>query len=80
MEGSGSGVGADRHLEILAHLVAHAGTVLSKDALIDAAWRDVAVTDNSLEQAISRLRRWPRFDGDALIETVPRRGYRFTAR
>ena len=29
---------------------------MSKDALIEAAWRDVAVTDNSLEQAISALR------------------------
>lgn len=64
----------DRHLEILAHLVASAGVVLSKDAIIDAAWRDVAVTDNSLEQAISALRRTL---GGSWIETVPRRGYRF---
>ena len=33
------------------------GSEVSKDALIEAAWGDVAVTDNSLEQAISRLRR-----------------------
>jgi DNA-binding winged helix-turn-helix (wHTH) protein len=72
---------SDRHFEVLHHLVSHAGTVLSKDALVAAAWEDVAVTDNSLEQAVSALRRslGPRSDGRPFIETVPRRGYRFTA-
>jgi DNA-binding winged helix-turn-helix (wHTH) protein/Tfp pilus assembly protein PilF len=70
---------ADRHLDILLELVSHPGELLSKDALIQAAWRDVAVTDNSLEQAISTLRRrlGPGPDGEPLIQTVPRRGYRF---
>jgi len=72
---------ADRHFEVLHQLVAHAGTILSKDALVTAAWGDVAVTDNSLEQAISVLRRALGGDADGrpLIETVPRRGYRFAA-
>lgn len=69
----------DRHRVVLAHLLANAGEVISKDALIAAAW-DVAVTDNSLEQVISSLRRalGPAADGRPWIETVPRRGYRFT--
>lgn len=68
---------SDRHVEVLVQLVEHPGAILAKNALIDAAWGDVAVTDNSLEQAISGLRR---ILGDAaVIETVPRRGYRFTA-
>ena len=67
-----------RHLDVLAALVAHAGEVISKDALVEAAWRDVAVTDNSLEQAISSLRRALGSGGDPLIQTVPRQGYRFT--
>jgi len=67
-----------RHLDVLAALLARAGEVVSKDALVEAAWRDVAVTDNSLEQAISSLRRaLAAPDGGALIETVPRQGYRF---
>jgi DNA-binding winged helix-turn-helix (wHTH) protein len=76
-----------RHLDVLAALLTRAGEVVSKDALVEAAWRDVAVTDNSLEQAISSLRRAlataPQ-DGPsntapaALIETVPRQGYRFS--
>ena len=71
----------ERHLEVLLHLVAHAGSVLSKDALIEAAWRGVAVTDNSLEQAVSALRRvlGDAADGAPYIQTVPRQGYRFTA-
>jgi DNA-binding winged helix-turn-helix (wHTH) protein len=67
-----------RHLDVLAALLSRAGQVISKDALVEAAWRDVAVTDNSLEQAISSLRRaLARPAGGALIETVPRQGYRF---
>ena len=72
---------SDRHLEILIALASQPDTVLSKDALLSAAWRDVAVGDNSLEQAISSLRRalGPRPDGTPYIETLARRGYRFTA-
>ncbi len=66
----------DRHFEVLTRLVAEPGSVITKDALIEAAWQDVAVTDNSLEQAISTLRRTL---GEPWIETIPRRGYRFTA-
>jgi DNA-binding winged helix-turn-helix (wHTH) protein len=73
----GAAVGInDRHFEVLARLVAVPASVITKDALIAAAWPDVAVTDNSLEQAISALRR---LLGEPWIETVPRRGYRFTA-
>jgi DNA-binding winged helix-turn-helix (wHTH) protein len=72
---------SDRHFEVLHHLVSRAGAVLSKDALVAAAWGDVAVTDNSLEQAVSALRRslGAGANGRPFIETVPRRGYRFTA-
>jgi DNA-binding winged helix-turn-helix (wHTH) protein len=71
----------DRHVGVLLQLLAHAGSVVSKDQLIDSAWGGLAVTDNSLEQAISGLRRAL---GDApggapYIQTVPRQGYRFTA-
>jgi DNA-binding winged helix-turn-helix (wHTH) protein len=77
---------SEHQLDVLLQLVAHAGEVVTKDALIRAAWQDVAVTDNSLEQAISALRRAlgdraASHGGSAaiLIETVPRRGYRFSA-
>jgi DNA-binding winged helix-turn-helix (wHTH) protein len=70
----------DRHLDILILLASNAGRVVSKDALIAAGWKDVAVSDNSIEQAISSLRRalgnLP--GGGPYIDTVPRRGYRFS--
>jgi DNA-binding winged helix-turn-helix (wHTH) protein/Tfp pilus assembly protein PilF len=69
-----------RQGELLNLFAARAGQILSKDLLIAAAWRDVAVTDNSLEQAISGLRRvLAQASGEACIETLARRGYRFSA-
>jgi DNA-binding winged helix-turn-helix (wHTH) protein/Tfp pilus assembly protein PilF len=69
----------DRHCSVLLDLVAHAGSVRSKDALVETAWQGVAVTDNSLEQAVSALRRilGSSADGQPYIVTVPRQGYRF---
>ena len=66
----------DRHAALLLVLASHSGAVLSKDALVTACWGNVAVTENSIEQAISRLRRvlGRRADGRPYIETVPRRG------
>ena len=70
---------SDRQLDILTLLVARAGQIVAKDDLLQAGWKDVAVGDNSLEQAISSLRRLlgARSDGAGYIETLPRRGYRF---
>ncbi len=69
----------DRHTAILLLLVAKAGKIVPKAALLDVGWKDVAVGDNSLEQAISSLRRalGPAPDGEPYIETLARRGYRF---
>jgi DNA-binding winged helix-turn-helix (wHTH) protein len=60
-----------RHFDVLVALVAQRGVTLSKDALVEAAWRDVAVTDNSLEQAVSLLRRvlGPTDAGEPHIQT-----------
>ena len=72
---------SDRYLRVLLHLTAHAGAVVAKDELVTAGWGGVAVTDNSLEQAISALRRvlGPDPEGQPYVETVPRQGYRLRA-
>jgi DNA-binding winged helix-turn-helix (wHTH) protein len=72
---------SDRYLSVLLHLAAHAGTIVTKDALVEAGWGDVAVGDNSLEQAVSTLRRVLGRDteGRQYVETVPRQGYRLAA-
>lgn len=71
---------AARQFLLLHALVSRTGEPLSKDVLMQAAWQDVAVGDNSLEQAISQLRRsLDATEPNRFIETVPRRGYRFVA-
>jgi DNA-binding winged helix-turn-helix (wHTH) protein len=70
---------SDRYLGVLLHLAAHAGDVVSKDDLVKAGWGETAVGDNSLEQAISALRRALGAGDVEYVETVPRQGYRFTA-
>jgi DNA-binding winged helix-turn-helix (wHTH) protein/Tfp pilus assembly protein PilF len=65
-----------RQFDLLHVFATRPRQILSKDSLIEAAWRGVAVTDNSLEQAISGLRRML---GPEYIETHARRGYRFAA-
>ena len=66
-------------LDLLFHLLDHAGDLVTKESLLDALWPGANVTDNALAQAVSELR-------DALgdepsdpryIKTIARRGYRF---
>ena len=71
----------DRHLGLVCLLTSRPGEVLSKDLLTDTAWRGVALTTNSLDQAISTLRRTLTLpSGEPCIETRARRGYRFVAK
>lgn len=80
---------ADRHLlrdgevmllttkafETLLLLVTHRDRVVTKDELMQAVWPNTFVSDDSLTQAISSVRRAL---GDAeFIATIPRRGYKF---
>ena len=68
-------------LDLLLHLIDHAGTLVTKEALLDALWPGANVTDNALAQAVSELRQALGDDaGDPrYIKTVARRGYRFVA-
>jgi DNA-binding winged helix-turn-helix (wHTH) protein/tetratricopeptide (TPR) repeat protein len=68
-------------LAVLAVLVAQAGQVVSKEALLDTVWSDTAVTEGVLKGCISQIRR---VLGEAgmqarYIATVHGRGYRFSA-
>src|SRR5215470_3360403 len=66
-----------KSFEVLRYLVENAGRLVTKDELIRAAWRNVVVTDESLIQCVSELRHAIADDGQNIIKTVPRRGYRF---
>ncbi len=64
---------------LLVYLVSHRGRLIPKDELIRAIWGEVSVSDGSLNRAIAELRS-ALGDESAdphLIETVPRRGYKF---
>jgi adenylate cyclase len=65
---------------VLKLLVENAGRLVSKDEIIAAIWPDVTVTDDSLVQCVKELRRALGEDGERLVRTVPRRGYRLEAR
>ena len=65
--------------EVLKLLVENAGQLVSKDEMIAAVWPDVVVTDDSLVQCVKELRRALGADGERLVRTVPRRGYRLEA-
>ena len=55
--------------------------VVTKDELMRLVWRDAFVTEDSLSQTISTLRRVLADDSNQpqFITTIPRRGYRFIA-
>ena len=66
-----------RAIEILLALVAADGALLTKGAIMDRVWPDVAVEENNLQVQVSALRRALGQDRDWIV-TVPGRGYRFT--
>ena len=62
-------------LAVLLELARHAGLVLSRDALMQAVWKDSFVTDDSLVQCMVEIRRALGPTVAAALRTVPRRGY-----
>jgi DNA-binding winged helix-turn-helix (wHTH) protein len=68
-----------KSFEVLRYLVENAGRLVTKDELIKTVWRNVVVTDESLMQCVSEVRHAITDAGQAIIKTVPRRGYRFIA-
>jgi TolB-like protein/DNA-binding winged helix-turn-helix (wHTH) protein len=61
--------------EVLCHLARNAGRVVTKAELMDAVWRDTAVTDNSLVQCLLEIRKALKDDDQSIVRTVARRGY-----
>ena len=66
-------------LEVLRHLLAHAGEVVTKDELIEAVWPGRILSDTVLAKAISRLREVLGEAGSEAIKTVHGYGYRLVA-
>ena len=69
-----------RVFDLLLLLVQNAGHLLEKDEIMREVWYDAEIEENNLTVSMSVLRK---LLGDSAghdyIETVPKRGYRFTA-
>src|SRR5262249_20407767 len=68
-----------KSFELLRYLVENADRLVTKDELFKAIWPDVTVSDESLTHCVSEVRQALGDSDQAIIKTVPRRGYRFAA-
>jgi DNA-binding winged helix-turn-helix (wHTH) protein len=62
-----------KSFRLLVFLVENSGRVLPKDEIMAAVWRDTFVSDNSLNRAITQIRKALDEDPKApkYIETIP---------
>lgn len=66
--------------DLLVLLVSRSGQLVTKDEILDAIWQDVSIAESNITTTISMIRRALREDSEhQYIETVPKKGYRFTA-
>src|SRR5260370_19066552 len=72
---------APKAFDLLLVLVERHGHLVEKDELLKLVWPDTFVEETNLTYNISVLRKalGDGTDGSKLIETVPKRGYRFAA-
>ena len=70
---------APKALETLHVLIERRGCVVEKGELMKLVWPDTMVEEVGLARNISLLRKTLGDDAETYIETIPKRGYRFTA-
>ncbi len=63
--------------EVLAALIATPNETVTRETLIDTIWSGRSVADDSVAQCIAEIRRVLNDTDKRIIETVPRKGYRF---
>ena len=68
-------------MDVLLHMARHAGHVVAREDLLAALWPGAVVTDDALTRCFYELRRHLSHAGGderyrALVETLPKRGYR----
>lgn len=66
-------------LKVLEVLVAHNHEVVTRETLHQMVWPNVVVTDDSLVQCISEIRRAVGDSAHEVLRTLPRRGYSIDA-
>ena len=70
-----------KQFDLLFYFVENAGRIAKKSELLDAVWADTYVEETTLARNVSWLRKLldDGANGEQLIETVSKLGYRFTA-
>ena len=70
-----------KQFDLLFYFVENAGRIAKKSDLLDEVWTDTYVEETTLARNVSWLRKTigEYADGESIIETVPKLGYRFTA-
>jgi DNA-binding winged helix-turn-helix (wHTH) protein len=63
--------------ELLVLFLENPGCLLTRDAITQRIWPDVAVTDDALRFQVSELRKAFGPEGESFIRTMPREGYRW---
>jgi len=63
--------------DVLTYLVMHCKRLVSRKELMETIWPDVIVTDDSLTQCMTEIRKALGDDQHRIVRTVPRRGYLF---
>jgi len=77
---SGEPVAIERKaLQLLMHLLRHAGEVVTKDELQAAAWPGCSLSDSVLTKCMARLREALHDESQGLVKTVHGFGYRLIA-
>lgn len=69
-----------RIMQVLVALARRGGGVVSRDDLIMTCWAGRVVGDDAINRCIARIRRLAETHGGFSLETIPRVGYRLTAR
>ena len=70
-----------KEIEVLSALTENAGDVCTKQELLDCVWADSFVGESTLARHVYVLRKtFKEYGCEDLIETVPRRGYRFAGK
>ncbi|HQU83535.1 MAG TPA: helix-turn-helix domain-containing protein [Pyrinomonadaceae bacterium] len=68
-----------KQFDLLLYFVKNAGRITKKSELLDAVWADTFIEENTLARNVSWLRKLLEdgANGEQMIETVPKLGYRF---
>lgn len=70
---------SEKVFDTLLLLIQNNGKLLTKDEMMASIWEESFVEEGNLTKNVSRLRKILNSGGVNLIETLPRRGYRFKA-